>query len=403
MPESFIAEPAPAAVADAPLHRPRHLKLVGLASAAVAVVLVAAGLISRSTASAQLKTWTDEQATPTVALAPVSAAAGAGALVLPGQVEAFNSAELNARVTGYLKTWTADIGQRVKAGQSLAVLEAPELNQQLQQAQADLLTTQANAKLAASTNQRYVQLLKDEAASKQDAEEKAGDLDAKNALVAAAQANVRRLAETYGFTRITAPFDGVVTARNAQLGQLVVAGAPTTPMFVVADDSKLRIYVRVPQPYISQLHTGETAQLTVPEHPDRTFAATLVRTSNAVDRTSGTLTAELSIDNTDHALKPGEYAQTRFAIASPPRTVSLPSSAILFREGGMMVGVVGAGDKVRLQKVAIARDLGATVEIASGVSRSDRVIDNPTDTLTDGQRVRVATPAQSAATAAAHG
>jgi RND family efflux transporter MFP subunit len=317
---------------------------------------------------------------------------------------------VNARVTGYLKTWTVDIGSRVKTGQTLAILDAPELNQQLQQAKADLITAQANQKLSGTTNIRYQQLLKDEAASKQDADEKAGDLAAKTAVTAAAQANVRRLAETYGFTRITAPFDGVVTARNAQLGQLVVSGTPTQPLFMVADDRKLRIYVQIPQPYIAQVHVGEVGKLTVPEYGDRTFDAVLVRTSDAVDHVSGTLTAELQIDNADHALHPGEYATAHFAIAAPPQSVSVAASAILFRDGGTMVGVVGPDNKVHLQKVTIARDNGTTVELASGLDRSAKVIDNPSDTLAEGQKVQIAAPAHANAPAgpaapgpAAHG
>jgi RND family efflux transporter MFP subunit len=396
-----MPEHAPAA--DAPLYRPKHLKLIGLIAVAVAVVVVAVNLMGRAKAGAQLKTWTSEQSTPSVALAKVTGAAN-GVLTLPGQVEAYNAAAVNARVTGYLKTWSVDIGDRVKAGQTLAVLDAPELSQQLEQAKADLITAQANARLAASTNQRWQQLLKDEAASKQDAEEKTGDYDSKTALVAAAKANVGRLAETYGFTRITAPFDGVVTARSAQLGQLVnTGGAGGPPLFTVADDSKLRIFVQVPQAYIAQIHRGEMVQLTVPEFPGRTFQAALVRTSDAVDRVSGTLTAELQIDNKDHVLKPGEYATARFAIAAAAQSVTIPSSAIMFRDQGPTVGVVGPDGRVRLRKVTIASDLGTTLEIGSGLAMSDRVVDNPTDTLTDGQQVLIAAPQTPGSAGAAHG
>lgn len=392
-----MPEHAPAA--DAPQYRPKHLKLIGIIALVVAAALVAIGLIGRASAGAKLKTWTADQATPTVALAKVTGAAN-GALTLPGQVEADNAAAVNARVTGYLKTWSVDIGDRVKAGQTLAILDAPELKQQLDQAKADLITAQANAKLSASTNQRWQQLLKDEAASKQDADEKAGDLAAKTALVTSAQANVGRLQETFGFTRITAPFDGVVTARNAQLGQLVSTGTVGPPLFAVADDRKLRIYVQVPQAYIAQVHRGEVVQLTVPEYPGRNFAATLVRTADAVDRVSGTLNAELQIDNKDHVLKPGEYATAHFAIAAGAQSVSIPSSAIMFRDAGPTVGVVGPDNRLSLRKVTIARDLGTTIEIGAGLSQSDRVVDNPIDTLTEGQQVRIAAPASAGA---AHG
>jgi len=395
-----MPEHAPAA--DAPPYRPKHLKLIGVVALAIAVLAVAIGLIGRATASAKLKTWTAEQATPTVALAKVAGAAN-GALTLPGQIEADNDAAVNARVTGYLKTWSVDIGDRVKAGQTLAILDAPELKQQLDQAKADLITAQANAKLAATTNTRWQQLLKDEAASKQDADEKAGDYAAKTALVTSAQANVGRLQETYGFTRITAPFDGVVTARNAQLGQLVNTGSAGPPLFVVADDHRLRIYVQAPQAYIAQIHVGEVVQLTVPEYPGRSFAATLVRTADAVDRSSGTLNIELQIDNKDHVLKPGEYATAHFAVPAAAQSVSIPSSAIMFRDQGPTVGVVGPDDRVRLHKVEIARDLGTTLEIGAGLSLSDRVVDNPTDTLTEGQQVRIAAPQAPGAPGAAHG
>ncbi|HEY4031192.1 MAG TPA: efflux RND transporter periplasmic adaptor subunit [Caulobacteraceae bacterium] len=396
-----MPEHAPAA--DAPLYRPKHLRLIGLIALAVAVLLVAVGLIGRATAGAKLKTWTNEQSTPTVALARVTGAAN-GVLTLPGQVEAFNAAAVNARVSGYLKTWSVDIGDRVKAGQTLAVLDAPELSQQLEQAKADLVTAQANARLAESTNQRWQQLLKDEAASKQDAEEKTGDYESKTALVAAAKANVGRLAETYGFTRITAPFDGVVTARNAQLGQLVnTGGAGAPPLFSVADDSKLRIFVQVPQAYIAQIHVGEMVQLTVPELPGHIFQAALVRTSDAVDRASGTLNAELQIDNKDHVLKPGEYATARFAIAATAQSVTIPASAIMFRDQGPTVGVIGPDGHVSLRKVTIARDLGTAIEIGSGLTMTDQVVDNPTDTLTDGQQVRIAAPQAPGAAGAAHG
>ena len=395
-----MPEHAPAA--DAPLYRPKHLKLIGLVALAIAIVLVAIGLINRATASTRLKTWTADQATPTVALAKVTGADN-GVLSLPGQVDADNAAAVNARVTGYLKTWSVDIGDRVKAGQTLAILDAPELKQQLDQAKADLITAEANRTLSASTNERWQQLLKDEAASKQDADEKAGDYAAKTALVDSAKANVGRLSETYGFTRITAPFDGVVTARNAQLGQLVNTGGSGLPLFTVADDRMLRIYIQVPQAYIAQVHVGEMVQLTVPEYPGRTFEAKLVRTADAVDRASGTLNVQLLIDNKDHVLKPGEYATARFAIAAATQSVSIPSSAIMFRDQGPAVGVVGSDGRVRLRKIAIARDLGTVVEIGSGLALSDRVVDNPTDTLTDGQQVRVAGPQGPAAPGAAHG
>lgn len=393
------AHPAEAAILpEAPPPRPRNLKLVGLLAGVCALVLVGVGVVGRSTAGAKLKHWTDEQSTPTVGLAKVEPAAGGGDLVLPGMVQAYNVAAVHARVQGYLKRWLVDIGARVQAGQLLAEIDAPELNQQLLQAKADLTVAQANERLSQTTADRWGRLLRADAVSKQDSDEKSGDLAAKRSLVVASQANVRRLMETYGFTRLVAPFSGVITARNAQIGQLVTVGGPADQaLFDVSDDSRLRVYVRVPQPYIAQLKPGAVARLSVPEYPGRTFPAPLVKTSEAVDDRSGTLLAELQFDNTGHPLKSGEYATARFSLPAPTDTVKVPSSAILFRAQGTMVGVVGPDDRVRLRSVVISRDLGTAVELGGGVALGDRVVDNPADTLTDGQLVRIAAPALASA------
>jgi RND family efflux transporter MFP subunit len=381
-----------------------RLKLVGVGVAAVAILAVAGGLISRSMADQKLRNWTTEQATPTVALAAVKAAASDGKLVLPAQIEAFNNATINARASGYLRRWNVDIGARVKAGQLLAEIDTPEIDQQLLQARANLASAEANLKLAQSTNARWDKLLAQQAVSKQDADEKAGDLSAKSALANAAKANVDQLVATKAFARIVAPFDGVVTARTAQIGQLVSNTGTTSPLFTIADDTRLRVYVRVPQTYLGQIGPGATAQLVLPEYPGRTFSAKLVGSAEAVSSQTGTLLAQLELDNPDHAVKPGEYAQATFQVGSADGAVQVPSSALMFRQDGMMVAVVWPDNRVHLQKVVIGRDLGASVELASGLNKADRIIDNPADTLNDGDVVRIAQPApvNSAAPPATH-
>jgi membrane fusion protein, multidrug efflux system len=376
------------------LHKPqRWLRPTALAAGGLAVVIVAAGLVSRGLAGQKLKAWTDAQAIPTVGVITPSPAAADQALVLPGDVQAFYDAQIHARVSGYLKHWYVDIGAPVKAGQVLADIDTPELDQQLAQARANLATASANQKLAQSTAARWTSLLADDAVSRQEAEEKTSDLEAKTALARAASAEVQRLQALEAFKKITAPFGGMVTGRTTDIGALIAAGAPNDPgLFTVADVHRLRIYVKAPQRYSADLRPGMTATLTAPEYPGRTFTATLVSASGAVSAQSGTMLAELQTDNPDGALKPGEYAQVRFALPAMAGVVRLPASALMFRRKGMAVATVGPGDRVVMKPVVIARDLGASVEVANGLSAGDRVIDNPPDSLTDGERVRVAGP-----------
>jgi RND family efflux transporter MFP subunit len=374
------------------LHRPqRWLKPAALAAAALAAVIVGAGLVTRVMASQELKSWTETQAIPTVAVIAPSALSGVQDLVLPGKVQAFYDAQIHARVSGYLKHWYTDIGAPVKAGQVLADIDTPELDQQLAQARADLSTAKANQKLAQTTAARWASLLADDAVSRQEAEEKSSDLEAKTALVNAAQANVQRLEALEAFKRITAPFDGLVTGRTTDIGQLIAAGAPNDPgLFTVSDVHRLRIYVDAPQSYSAELRPGMTANLTVPEHPGQTFTATLVTTNGAVSDQSGTMQVELQTDNQSGALKPGDYAQVSFGLPPAAGTIRLPASALMFRPKGMAVATVGPNSHVVMKYVTVARDLGASVEIAFGLSPTDRVIDNPPDSLVDGELVRIA-------------
>ncbi|MGD0143980.1 MAG: efflux RND transporter periplasmic adaptor subunit [Rhizomicrobium sp.] len=370
---------------------PRRLKLAGIVAACVAILAVAIGLIGRGFADQGVAQWTDAQALPTVKIINLAADTRHRALVLPGDVEAFNSAPIYARVSGYLKQWYVDIGAKVKSGQVLATIDVPDQDQQLAQAKADLATAVANEKLSAITAKRWNALLKENAVAPQDVDEKNGDLAAKIAAVASAKANVDRLQDLETFKNITAPFDGVVTSRSTDIGALIVVGAPgQTPLFTVADESKLRIYVRVPQNYAWQITPGMTASFDVPEQPGANFSAAVAATADAVDETTGTLLVQLQIDNSDRKLKPGDYAQVHFALPSAANTVQVPASALMFRDSGMEVATLGRDGRVVIKPITIARDFGTSVQVASGLTTADRVIDNPPDSLRQGDAVRVA-------------
>lgn len=382
----------------------RKAKLAAMAGVAAAALVVVSGAVSRVMAHQELTAWSRAQAIPTVTLAVLQTGSD-GDLQLPAAVQAFTAAPIHPRVSGYLKRWYVDIGTPVKAGQLLAEIDTPDLDAQLAQAKADLGTASANQKLAASTSQRWQGLLAADAVSHQDAEQKSSDLAAKTSLVHSAEANVSRLEALASFKRITAPFDGVVTARTADIGQLVTEGSTTTPpLFTLADEKRLRVYVQVPQAYTAQIRTGMVATLSVPEYPGRTFTAKLVNTSSAINAQTGALTAELWIDNPDHTLKPGEYAQVKFPLSAAEGAVRVPASAIITRHDGLAVAVVGQGSRVQIRPITVLRDLGTTVEAAAGVSATDQVIDNPADTLQTGDLVRVAgASAEAHRKGAAHG
>ncbi len=375
--------------------RPRWLKTAGVAALCAAVAFAVIGVVTRVSADQQVKHWTDTQSVPTVSVISLNNA-GAQSLVLPGDVQAFNSAPIFARVSGYLKAWYVDIGAPVKAGQTLAEIDTPDLDQQLLMAKADLGTALANQHLSQTTAVRWAGLLAQDAVSQQDADTKNGDLAAKVALTAAARASVARLEALEAFKRITAPFDGVVTSRSTDVGALINVGISTdTPLFTVVDESKLRIYVQVPQSYSADIKPGLTATFTVPEYPNRTFTATLAASADAVNTQTGTLLVQLQTDNTDRALKPGDYAQVHFALPADKQSIHVPSSALVFRDSGMAVATVGPNNRVTIKPIAIASDLGTSVEVASGLSRADRVIDNPPDSLRQGDLVRIADAQQS--------
>lgn len=375
----------------------RTLKRVGIGAAVVALAVVGIGIATRINATNQLEVTSQEASIPTVAVVSPSLNRGGDGLVLPGNIQAYNSAAINARTTGYVRKWLADIGDRVAAGQTLAILDAPELEQQLASARADYQTSLANRNLAATTSKRWHSMLAQDAVSRQEADEKAGDLAAKTALANAALANVRELSALHGFTLLRAPFPGVVTSRSAQIGALVVAGnAASQPLFTVSDVRRMRIYVRVPQVSSSQVQPGTQAVLSLPEYPGREFPATLVRSAGAVDAQSGAVLVELQADNHDGALKPGAYANVRFVTRNAGSGMRLPGSAIIYGGNGPTVGVIGAGNRVSMRSVKIARDEGKTVVVSVGVRAGERIIDSPPDSLRTGDKVQIASPAKSA-------
>jgi RND family efflux transporter MFP subunit len=371
------------------------LKIAGGIAVVIALGVVTVGLVSRARDSHDLKTWTSDQATPTVTLAKI-ASNGAQTLVLPGSVQPFSSASIHARVPGYLKKWYADLGAVVKTGQVLAEIDTPDLDQQVAQARADLATAQANQKLSESTAKRWADLLTSDAVSRQEADEKAGDLAARQSLSNAAKANLDRLLALENFKRITAPFGGVVTTRTTDVGALI---GTDTALFTVADQHRMRIYVRVPQTSSSLIHIGQTAQLTAPEYPGQVFNAVVASDARAVDAATGGLLTELQIDNADGRLKAGEYVQVTFhTAASSGQGVTVPSTALLYRHDGPSVAVVGPDGRLTIRAIKVVHDMGAAVEVGSGVSPQDRIV-NPAENLNDGDVVKVAAPAASQAKA----
>ncbi len=353
-------------------------------------LIVATGIRAREDSSAKLKEWTDAQAVPTVAVALPSARALNPTIDLPGRMEAYSRAPIFARVNGYLKSWSADIGAKVKAGQVIAEIEAPDLDQQLLQARADLVSQQSSAQLSEATLTRRKTLLASNFVSMQEIDERTADLNNKKAAVKSGQANVERLEALAGYKNITVPFDGVVTSRETDVGALINAGGGSgPPMFVVSDITRLRVYVNVPQSYVPAVRIGAKAVLTMPEYPSRTFTATVEASSQSVDIGSGTTRMQLGLDNTGGELMPGGFASVRLPLQRDVVPLHIPASALIFNKDGLRVATVGADDKVLFKTVTIARDLGREIELASGVGPDDRIITAPPDGIADGDQVRV--------------
>jgi RND family efflux transporter MFP subunit len=375
----------------APVLSRRGLRIAGIALVAGAAVIVVTGIMTRRMADARLSEWTENQAVPVVAVALPDTKGRSAILDLPGRLEAFSQAQLYARVSGYLKSWDADIGTPVKAGQLLAEIDAPDLDQQILQAKADLASAQANATVAAANLQRGQSLIKSGAVTMQDLDQRTADAESRQGLVNSAQANLDRLRVLEKYKRIVAPFDGLVTLRATDVGSLINAGASGGPaLFVVSDTSKLRVYVNVPQNYVPAIKIGTNAKLSVPEYPGRTFAATVNASAQAVDVASGTTRMQLLVDNAGGELMTGAFADVQLELAHPEIAVNVPASALIVGQDGLRVATLGADDRVVLKTVTIARDLGKVVEVASGLTADDRVIENPPDGISSGDAVRLA-------------
>ena len=377
------------AVQSAP--SPQKLRIAAIVIVVVAVLVVVIGIVTRSSNAARLHERADDVSVPTVVLITPGNAQAAGTLDLPGRLEAYSRAPIFARVSGYLKSWKVDIGSPVKAGQLLAEIETPDLDQQLIQAKADLTSAKSNAAQAAVTAKRWQSLLAGDSVSKQEAEDKTNDLATKQATVSSAQANVDRYQAMKTFARIVAPFDGTVTARSTDVGALINAGGGSGPeLFTVSDVRKLRVYVNIPQNYASVVTKGAEARLSVPEHRGKFYTATVESTSGAVNAASGTMLVQLAVDNADRELLPGSFATVSLKLAAGNGALNVPPGALIFDRNGIRLATVGTDNKVTLKTVTIARDLGKVVEIGSGITATDRVIESPPDSIADGDVVKVA-------------
>ena len=368
----------------------RKLGIFGVVAVIGALLLVVTGIRAREDSSVKLKEWTDNQAVPSVAVVLPDPKPLQATIDLPGRLEAYNRAPIFARVSGYLKYWNADIGARVKAGDVIAEIDAPDLDQQLLQARADLANQQASAKLSDVTLARRKTLIASNFVSMQEIDERTADLSNKNAAVKSNQANVERLEALASYKKITVPFDGIVTARSTDVGALINAGQSSGPaMFIVSDIRKLRVYVNVPQSYVPSVPIGSKALISVPEYQTKTFAATVEASAQAVDVNSGTTQMQLALDNSAGELMPGGYANVRLSLQHSGVPFNIPSSALILDQNGLRVAVVGPDDRVVLKTVKIGRDLGRNIELASGLSADDRVITAPPDGVANGDQVRV--------------
>jgi RND family efflux transporter MFP subunit len=371
----------------------RGLRLAALALVAIGAAVVVMGITTRKMADARLSEWTEKQAIPFVSVLTPDAKGRRSTLDLPGRLEAYTQAQLFARVSGYLREWKADIGAPVKAGQILAEIDAPDLDQQIMQAIADLAAAQANTELARVTLERGQALVKSGAVSQQTLDQRQADYSNRLGIVKSSQANLDRLRVLEKYKQITAPFDGLVTGRTTDVGALINAGSGGGPaLFVVSDVARLRAYVNVPQNYVPSIKIGTKAELTVPEWPNRTFTAVVENSAQAVDAASGTTRMQLVVDNKNGELMTGAFANVRLQLPQPLQAVSIPASALIFDQAGLRVAVVGADNRVTLKPVTISRDLGREVELASGIEAGERVVDSPPDGIASGDAVRITNP-----------
>ncbi len=368
---------------------PPRLGRWALAVVVVFALLLAAGLLPRWKHEKDLKQDTEAMSAPTVTVVTPAPGKRLAGLTLPAEVHAFVEAPIYARANGYITNWSADIGQNVKAGDVLAEIDTPDLDEELAVAKAQLAQAQANLALAKVTADRWAELLKTSSVSEQENEEKQADYKLKQADVDAAKATVQRFADLKSFTRVVAPFDGTVTARLIDVGDLITSGKE---LFRLSDMRTLRVFVRVPQSSSPGIAVGGDADISVPEQPSRKISAKIVRTAVAIDANSRTLLTELDVTNADHELTAGAYAQVTFHDMSQEPAMTLPSNTLLFRAEGPQVGVVKPDGEVELRAVQLGRDLGSDVEVLGGVSAGDRVILNPSDSLVSGAKVRAEGP-----------
>ncbi|NYF53422.1 efflux RND transporter periplasmic adaptor subunit [Tunturiibacter gelidoferens] len=366
----------------------------------VAVVVAVFGIITRKHASAELTKYTDNTSAPPVTLEQPVMQQNAREIVLPGNIQAFTLAPIYARTTGYVKAWYHDIGTPVRKGELLAVIETPELDQELASAKADLATAKSNAGIAKVTADRYNDLIGRNAVSQQDTDNAVQALEARNTQVASSEANVQRLEELVSFERIVAPFDGVITARNIDTGQLISATGSTTTagagtvsgnkeIFDISAVRTLRVFINVPQIYSPDAKNGTIAKLTLPQYPGRTFQGKLVRSSDAVDPATRTLLAEVDVDNRSGELLPGSYTEVHLSVSSDAPALIVPVSAMILEPDGLRVATVDANHHVHMARVTPGRDYGTTVEILAGLKPGESIIGNPPDSLIDGEEVRV--------------
>jgi RND family efflux transporter MFP subunit len=377
--------------------RRRHLVLASAAALALATAIVATGIVGRAHGERDVADWTNRQVVPTVSLAALQQGDAQQTLTLPGSIQPFNKASLYARVNGYLKTWNKDIGANVKAGEVLATIDAPDLDQQLAQATATLASAKANYDIAVITANRNDTLAKKQIVAQQLADQTDADAAAKKAVMDADAANVRQLEAMQSFKQIVAPFDGVVTARNTDIGALINSGSTGQPLMEVSDLHRVRIYVRVPQAYSAQVHSGLKAGFEMPQYPGQQFDATVVTMSNAMDVASRSMLVELQADNAEGKLFGGAYSQVHFLLPGDPNMVRVPATALMPVNQGAQVAVLGKDNTVTMKPVQLGRDFGDAVEIVSGLSPQDRVIDSPPETLQGGDAVRPA-PVSSSST-----
>jgi len=376
--------------------RPARHWWIAVLAFVIVVAIVVSGILPRINARAALDKETAEMAIPTVSVVHPKRGAPAQEVVLPANVQAYIDSPIYARTNGYLKHWYADIGTHVKAGQLLADIETPEVDQQLRQSRADLATAEANLNLSQITANRYADLLKSDSVSKQDADNAAGDFAAKQATVQSAQANVKRLEELQAFEKIYAPFEGVITARNTDIGALIDSGSSggaRTELFHIAQPDKLRVYVNVPEAYSQAAKPGLTADLALSEFPGRLFQGTLVRTAEAIDQSTRTLLVEIRVNNPTGTLLSGAYAEVHLKLPTATSAFILPVNTLLFRSEGLRVAAVTDGRHAELKQVTLGHDFGSEVEVVAGLTGDESIVVNPPDSLVSGEEVRVAQPA----------